>query len=455
MSDKTIRKNIVIYELNEVPKKIIDYYINLKPLSNLSKLIKSGFYSETITDDVGELHPWSSWPTVHRGVDSSIHKIKFINQNLDHAKIYPPIWEVLIEKKVSVGIFGSLQSYPPLKSKYVKFFIPDTFAPKPDTYPSKFSKFQDLNLSLTMRNKAYNRPLRLEDFYRFFILFISLRISISVVLELFLHMIKEIFVKKQKKRRALLQPVLSFDLFQKLLLHEQPSFSTFFTNHVAGVMHRYWRDTFPNEFHERNISFSNQEFNKRSLIKAMDIADRQIGLLHHLQEKRNGELWIISALGQEAINNIHKEDLILENESKLRKILNLDTINFEFLPAMHPDLNIKCLNNDKLMYLRRKILDIKDENGKNFIVERYNPSNNTINFVTESTNKLIESNSIIFNQKKYTLREFGFKIIKRDIGTAYHTNKGIFISNKKLENNHLKSINKKFFHNYLKEYFSS
>ena len=40
-------------------------------------------FIETITEDIGELHPWSSWPTVHRGVDSSKHKIKFINQNLD------------------------------------------------------------------------------------------------------------------------------------------------------------------------------------------------------------------------------------------------------------------------------------------------------------------------------------------------------------------------------------
>ena len=134
MLNEETKKSLIIYELNEVPKKIIDYYISLKPNSNLNKLIKNGFFCETITDDVGELHPWSSWPTVHRGVDSSIHKIKFINQNLDHAKKYPPIWEVLINNKITVGIFGSLQSYPPIKSKYVRFYVPDTFSPKSDTF---------------------------------------------------------------------------------------------------------------------------------------------------------------------------------------------------------------------------------------------------------------------------------------------------------------------------------
>ena len=80
------RKNLIIYELNEVPKKIIDYYIKIKPNSNLNKLINKGTFIETTTDDIGELHPWSSWPTVHRGVDNSMHKIKFINQNLEIAK---------------------------------------------------------------------------------------------------------------------------------------------------------------------------------------------------------------------------------------------------------------------------------------------------------------------------------------------------------------------------------
>ena len=113
------RKNLIIYELNEVPKKIIDYYVKIKPDSNLNKLIIKGTFIETTTDDIGELHPWSSWPTVHRGVDNSMHKIKFINQNLEIAKNYPPIWELLIKEKISIGIFGSLQSYPPIKSKYL------------------------------------------------------------------------------------------------------------------------------------------------------------------------------------------------------------------------------------------------------------------------------------------------------------------------------------------------
>ena len=67
-------------------------------------------------------------------------------------------------------------------------------------------------------------------------------------------------------------------------------FSTFFTNHVAGIMHRYWRDSSPEEFQNKNPNSNDQIFNKISLIKAMDIVDSQIGFLHKLQEKRGGEI---------------------------------------------------------------------------------------------------------------------------------------------------------------------
>ena len=36
--------------------------------------------------DEGELHPWSTWPTVHRGVNNNLHKIRFINQDLKKCK---------------------------------------------------------------------------------------------------------------------------------------------------------------------------------------------------------------------------------------------------------------------------------------------------------------------------------------------------------------------------------
>ena len=184
----------------------------------------------------------------------------------------------------------------------------------------------------------------------------------------------------------------------------------------------------------------------------MDIVDNQIGLLYKFQKKRNGDFWIISALGQESVNNKFTVDLILDNEDKLRKILELSKSNYEFMPAMHPDLNIKTNNVENLKKLKRKFSSLTDENGEKIIVERYDSINNTINFVTESTNNLMKKKSVFFNNKRYSLSQLGLKLIKRDIGTAYHTNKGIFISNKKIGKSD-DIINTKFFHKHLIEIF--
>ena len=47
-----------------------------------------------------------------------------------------------------------------------------------------------------------------------------------------------------KKRRSLLQNVISFEIFLKNVKRTKPSFCTYFTNHVAGMMHKYWKDLF-------------------------------------------------------------------------------------------------------------------------------------------------------------------------------------------------------------------
>ena len=137
-----LKNKLIIYELNEVPLTLINKFISLYPNSAISLILKEGSITETFSVDKGELHPWSTWPTVHRGVDNTKHKIKYINQDLTEANNkYPPIWKILLENKVDIGIFGSLQSFPPLKGKNVKFYLPDTFSPSPEAYPKNLQVF--------------------------------------------------------------------------------------------------------------------------------------------------------------------------------------------------------------------------------------------------------------------------------------------------------------------------
>ena len=150
---------LLIYELNELPTKLLNFYIGIKPNSNLSKIIKNGAYIKTLTTDKGELHPWTTWPTFYRGVDNTLHGITSLNQNIECEKEYPPIWKFLIKNNISIGIFGSLQSYPPLSCGKVKFYLPDTFSPDCDAIPEELSQFQSFKLSMVIKNKAISRDI--------------------------------------------------------------------------------------------------------------------------------------------------------------------------------------------------------------------------------------------------------------------------------------------------------
>ena len=79
-------KKLILYELNEVPLKLLELYSKIRPLSNISYLLHQGNILQTKTNDIGELHPWSTWPTVHRGVTNEKHNINFINQDLTIAE---------------------------------------------------------------------------------------------------------------------------------------------------------------------------------------------------------------------------------------------------------------------------------------------------------------------------------------------------------------------------------
>ena len=76
------KKKLLLYELNEVPKRILELYVKKYPSSSFATLLKNGVLINTYTFDEEELHPWSTWPTVHRGVTNKLHNIRFINQDL-------------------------------------------------------------------------------------------------------------------------------------------------------------------------------------------------------------------------------------------------------------------------------------------------------------------------------------------------------------------------------------
>ena len=187
-----------------------------------------------------------------------------------------------------------------------------------------------------------------------------------------MHIIKELFNPKFKSRRSLMQPYFGFDIYFKELKKHNPSFSTFFTNHVAGMMHRYWKKIFSLKIFDKNI---NKDFHSYSIIKAMDIADKQIGELYRYSLKKHANLWILSSMGQKAIDRgKYIGEVFLESFRDLINSLNLDIKEFELLPAMQPDICINCKNEKSLKQLLEAVENFVDLDDKVILKKRYEPN---------------------------------------------------------------------------------
>ena len=294
---------LILYELNEVPWRVIDWYVRLRPNSALAQLLDRSQTFTTVTKDEGELHPWTTWPTLHRGVTNSQHNIRFINQSLTEAVSFPPIWETLNQAGKRVGVFGSLQSYPPppVKDGY-EFYVPDTLSPGCETFPTKYAAFQRFNLRQTQRDGAQASAVQFDASIAIDVIkMMTAGLRFKTCWKLALHVAKERFNPLYRSRRSVLQALVSFDFFQNALNATKPEFCTFFTNHVAGMMHRYWKHSFPEDFNAV-LSAEGDHFHSGSIAFAMDIADAQISSLMAYVDAKKGRLMIASSMGQEAID---------------------------------------------------------------------------------------------------------------------------------------------------------
>ena len=252
---------------------------------------------------------------------------------------------------------------------------------------------------------------------------INLDFDFKSLLILLNHLIKEFINKLHKKRRSLLQPILGFAVFKRLIYKHKPDFCTFYSNHLAGMMHRYWFDIFPNDF--KNYFRKADEFNKKSIIMALDIADEQIGELIKFSLRNSYELWIASSMGQKAYVRENREKLFINDLNLFLKSIGLNSNNYSKLPSMYPDLNLRCESKTDLDKLIKTINILKTEKDKKILELRYKPVNNTVNLKIENHEE--KFSFIIINNKKLDLKIIGANFLPRMTGSGYHIPEGILL----------------------------
>ncbi len=336
-------RDVIFYELNEVPWTIVDHYLAKRPDSNFAALIKNGLSLTTVHDDSVHLTPWRTWPTLH----NSMYDHNSFDLGQDPATFRgDPIWNVADQAGLRVGIFGPMQSWPAHQFANGGFYIPDTFSQDSKTFPSSMSSFQEFNLAMT-KKMGFDANVALDpkmlagagvDMLRHGLTAGS---SAAIVR----HLLRERKDKRYKAFRAGLQVLPGFDLYWKLHLKNRPRLSIFFTNHVASMMHRFWGDTMPG--YTDMYEYKADDVFGSFIMASMELADKQLGRIRkYLAANPKSMLVVAASMGQGPVRARFGEAnmFILDDRDKFAARLGINPI--EWGMTMYPMLSAVFANED-------------------------------------------------------------------------------------------------------------
>lgn len=370
-----MNRKVILFELNEVPYRVLDDFAARHPRGAVAKVLDRGRQFETITADTGQLFPTKTWPTVHRGVDNERHGLTNFGQDLSEVdRAYPSIWQLLAERGAKIGVFGSLYAFPlPKNMENYVFYAPDAFASTSDAYPAALEAFQRFNLSMSRASsRNVSRGIDLSNALGLLPHLGQLGFSRGTVFGVAEQLLSELRDASKKGRRRSFQSVLSFDIFLRQLELKRPDFCTFFTNHVAATMHRYWAAAFPADYdhfglgddwvgaHGGEVEFAMMQTDK--------MLDRLIGFVERYPEYR---LMIATSMGQAATTAEPVTSCVgIKDMTRFLSQFDLTARDFEERPAMAPIFNVVVAQPEKREPLRRA-LDGLTVGGERFGKELY------------------------------------------------------------------------------------
>jgi hypothetical protein len=431
---------IIFLELNEVPFKVIDFFCKKKPNSVIAKILRSGTQYETYTEDEIQLDPWISWPTLHRGVPDTIHKIFHLGQNLNPVDpLYPPLWKILKSKGLKVGVFGSLHtSTLPENVDDYSFYLPDYFADEVFAHPQGLKSFQELNLTMTRQSaRNVSRTVPLSAFAQFAMTAPAQGVTLSTVIDSISHLISEIVDRTKRIRRRAYQPIVMADLFLHQMKLTKPDFATFYTNHVAAAMHRYWGAAFPEDYGDQPLDSDWIQKYEKEILFAMEKFDLILNRFVKFVDK-NPEyaLIIASSMGQAAIPSQKTyEFLTINNLQQFMSGLGVPSNAWEAKPAMVPCICVAVDDAYRNIVLHKiKSLEIA---GQRFVEDRrpiapmsYDEREQGFFQFFVQFDNYDGSDSLQLNDKNTPLSQMGFGMMAHEDGvncTAQHVREGSLI----------------------------
>jgi len=331
---------LLLLEINEVPWRLLDHYKSRFP--HIEQFLDHAHQFTTLAVDTGELSPWVTWPTFHRGVNNEQHGIKNLGQ--DPATFRgKPIWQEIRERGGSIGICGSMQSWPPIEPGEGGFFIPDTFAHDDACFPAYLQHLQAFNLEQVRKNpRVVNGSLpRIGEALKLASSLLKSGIRPRTGMRLACQVLRERINTTLVLRRPVFQTILFWDVFRAHFdARHPPQLSSFFTNHIAGVMHRYWKDVFPGDFPGEPVAES-REWLMRFALQLLD--DMLADVLAWTSNNPDLVVVLASSMGQAAVHREYHEgiELVVEDLALLMSQTGIKREQYTPLLAMAPQVAVE------------------------------------------------------------------------------------------------------------------
>jgi len=347
-----MHRKIILFELNEVPRRILDAFRLWRPRSTLARRWSQMRFYKTYTEDGDWLAPWLTWSSVHRGVAGGRHGIIDFGQNLhDVNEEYPQLWTLLQRHQLRSGICGSLHTYPPPdESDSYAFYLPDVFAAGSECFPRQLQPFQELTLRMIRQSpRNVSEKVPWLSALRLLTSAPALGLRPATVLDVARQLAAERVWSWQKVRRRTYQAVLAFDVFLKQLRRTRPDFCTFFTNHVASAMHRYWAATFPGDYETVEYDEAWIRTYAREIDFAMRMFDGELArLLNFADRNPDYQVWVATSMGQGPTTaRPVQSQMFISDRRRFMAALGLKAADWVELPGMFPRYSFR-IRPDKL-----------------------------------------------------------------------------------------------------------
>ena len=324
-------RSFILFELNEVPLRVVHHYAERHPHSAFAKVLQRGRQWEAVTPDQGDLSPWITWPTLHRGVPGADHGVVALGQDVAETdRKYPPLWQLLASAGRTVGLFGSLHSYPlPENVRDYAFYVPDTFAAGPEAHPPQLSAFQKFNLHMVDRSgRNVSSEVPIKEALNFLVSSVPAGLRPATLAKVFQQVASERIWKHRSARRRTIQSILAFDLFLAQLQSKRPQAAFFFTNHVASAMHRYWPATFTADYLVTQWEDAWVRRFSGEVDYAMGEADHMLADLMAFADRNPEYLILVSgSMGQAAVDNPDRKiatEILVRDMNKFLGQLGVD-----------------------------------------------------------------------------------------------------------------------------------